>query len=362
MPNNVNLGNRGLNVSLSSDLGATLDGNINLPFDIGQASVSGQVTDQGLTLSGMLSAGSELKLATGLNLPTRELELTVSTDPARMLELKGETQMPHFGFHRMTGIVNSDHFFFDGEIDRTLTFGSLEVPIGNGKLTIDSQTGLFLDANIQLPHLGSADMQGEITNQHILFKGAVNRDLPFDGLTLNMSEGDIFLNSQGAELNGTLTLPSNLKTARVSGAINESGMSLTGSMATTLRFHSVNFPISNSTVTASTSNGVSAVFNMNLFRFNPRLSGSISQSGSFNFTGSNNFNRSINAAGQSATFSGSINTSVSNSGIHLTGSGSVSYTGVLGNTITLASGPISFNPDWANRTIEACISSYCVNI
>jgi len=362
LPNDVVLGNREMLVSVSSNSGATLEGQIILPFSMGEAAVSGQVSDEGLTMSGMMSTGSQLALDTGLNLPTRDFEMTVSTDPVRILELHGETQMPFIGYNRMTGIINRDHFLFDGEIDRTLSFGTLSVPISNGKLTIDSREGLFLDGNIDLPHLGSAELSGEISDEQIMFKGAVNRNLSFSGVSLEMANGDILLNNDGARLSGTLDLPSGLRTADVSGSITESGMNLSGNMRSSVRFHNVDFPISSSTVTASTNSGVTADFRMNLFRYTQRLRGSISPSGNFELTGSRNFSRSINAAGQSATFNGSINTRLRNSGVHLSGSGSISYTGLLGNTIEIASGPISFNPNWSSGTIEACISGYCVDI
>jgi hypothetical protein len=127
LPNNVTLGNRELFMSVSSDSGATVYGQVILPFSIGEARVNGQVSNTGLTMSGQVSAGSALALATGLNLPTRDLELTVSTDPDRILELRGDAQMPFIGHNHMTGIINKDQYFFDGEIDRTLTFGSLSV-------------------------------------------------------------------------------------------------------------------------------------------------------------------------------------------------------------------------------------------
>jgi hypothetical protein len=349
LPNNVTLGNRELFMSVSSDSGATVYGQVILPFSIGEARVNGQVSNTGLTMSGQVSAGSALALATGLNLPTRDLELTVSTDPDRILELRGDVQMPFIGHNHMTGIINKDQYFFDGEIDRTLTFGSLSVPIGNGKLTIDSNTGLFLDGNIQLPHLGSAEMEGEITNEQIRFSNAVNRTIPFSGVSLPVSNGTVILNNDGARLNGTLTLPANLRTASVSGSITQSSMSLSGSMSSSLTFHGVNFPVSNSSVTASTSTGVSAAFRIRLFsnwRFN--VSGNITQNG-YVFNGSNSFNRSI----ANGSMSGTVTARLTANGITMTGTGKV--VGLLGNE--LWSGSLSIHPNWSNGTVEVCASN-----
>jgi hypothetical protein len=353
--NDVTLGNRELLMSVSSDSGATVYGQVILPFSIGEARVNGQVSDQGLTMSGMLSTGSQLALNTGLNLPTRDFEMTVSTDPNRILELHGETQMPFFGYNKVTGVIEKDYFLFDGEIDRTVSFGNLNVPIGNGKLTIDSKQGLFLNGNIQLPHLGSAEMEGEITNQQIRFSNAVNRNLLFSGTQLLLSNGTVVLNSQGATLQGTIDLPANLRTANVSGSITENSMNLSGNMNNSLSFHGRNFAVSNSTVTARTGSGVSANFRIQLLsNFNVNVSGNISQNG-YSFTGTNNFSQSL--AGGS--LSGTITTRLTQNGITLTGTGKV--VGLLGNE--LWSGSLDIQPNWSNGTIRVCASTYgCFNI
>lgn len=364
LPNDVVLGNRELVLDISSDSGATVSGQVILPFSIGQAEVTGQVITEGLTLKGMVSTGSELALATGLNLLTRDLELSVSTNPDSLLTLHGETNVPFIGYQQMSGIINKNQFFFDGEIDRTLSIGNLEVPISNGMLTLDSNKGAFLDGNIQLPHLGSAEMTGEITEQQIHFDGAVNRTLPFSGVDLFMSNGSVTLNNQGASLNGALELPANLRTANVSGSITQSAMTLTGSLGSALTFQGYDFAISNSSVTVSTNSGVTASFDIELNnRLKTGVSGSISQSG-YTFTGSSGFNRSVNWSGFSATLSGSIITKLTQNGITLTGTGKVTYTGALGNTHEPWSGSLSIQPNWSNRSIRVCVpgTSVCANI
>jgi|GEM_PF-1952151 len=361
LPNDVTLGNRELFMSVSSDSGATVYGQIILPFSIGEASVNGQVSDEGLTMSGMVSQGSELALSTGLNLPTRDLELTVSTDPDRILELHGETQVPYVGYNQMTGIINQDQFLFEGEIDRTLTFGSLDIPVSNGSLLIDSESGVFMDASYEIPFLASRTVEGEITNEHVYLGGAVNEDLTFNSVELPMSNGNITLNDDGAFLEGTLTLPYNLRTSNVNGSITSSKMRLTGSMASALTFHGVNFPITNSTVTASTSSGVSAAFSIRLNeRLNSKVTGNITGSG-YSFTGTNGYKRSITWLGAQAEISGTIRTTLTQNGISLTGTGRV--VGALGNE--LWSGNVSVTPNWSNKTIRVCTTGSveaCVNI
>ena len=355
LSNGVVLGNRNMALSLSSDSGALVDGSITLPFSIGEASIQGQVSSDGLSMTGMLSAGSQLALDAGLNLPTRDFELTVSTDPNRILELHGETQMPFLGYNRMTGLIHKDHFFFDGEVDRTISFGNLDVPIGNGKLMIDSKQGLFLNGNIELPHLGSAEMAGEITNQQIRFSHVVNRTLPFSGVSLQMSNGTVILNNQGASLNGSLDLPANLRTASVSGSITQHSMDLKGSMSSSLTFQGVNFSVSNSEVTANTNSGVRAAFRIRLVsNLSVNVSGNISQNG-YSFTGSNSFSRSL----ASGTLSGTISTRLTHNGITLTGTGRV--VGLLGNE--LWNGSLDIRPNWSNGKIEVCTANFgCVDI
>jgi hypothetical protein len=364
LPNDVVLTNRELQMSVSSDSGATVYGQIILPFSIGEARVNGQVSTDGLTMSGMVSQGSQLALTTGLNLPTRDLELTVSTDPDRILELYGETQIPFVGYNQVTGIINQNQYLFEGVVDRTLTFGSVEVPISNGSLLVDSQTGVFLDASYEIPFLASRSVEGEITSEQVYLAGAVNEDLSFNAVELPMSSGDITLNNNGAFINGTLSLPYNLRTSNVSGSITSSEMRVTGSMASALTFYGVNFPVTNSTLTASTTNGVTAAFSIRLNdRLNAQVTGSISQNG-YSFTGSNNFVRGATYLGVSATVSGSILTRLTQNGIALTANGSLTYTGALGNTITVHSGNLTVQTDWQSRSVSVCVpgTNVCVSI
>jgi hypothetical protein len=361
LPNDVILGNRELFMSVSSDSGATVYGQIILPFSIGEARVNGRVSDKGLMMSGMVSHGSQLALTTGLNLPTRDLELTVSTDPDRILELNGETQIPFVGYNQMTGIINQDQFLFEGEIDRTLSFGSLQVPVANGNLLIDSDSGIFLDATYEIPFFTSRRMEGEISADRIYIAGAVNEDLTFNGVELPMANGNMTLNNSGASLNGTLSLPYNLRTAEVSGSITQSSINLTGKMGSALTFYGVNFPITNTSVTANTNSGVAAAFRIRLNNnLNASVAGKISGSG-YSFTGTNNYVRSITWLGAQAEIRGTLRTTLTQSGISMTGTGRV--TGLLGNE--LWSGTVSVTPNWSNKTIRVCTTgtvTACVNI
>lgn len=354
LPNDAVLGNRDLLIDISSDSGATVSGRTNLPFNIGESEVNGQVVTDGITMSGRVSAGSELALDTGMNLPTRELEMSVSTNPDSILTLYGETEVPFIGYNEMTGMINRDQYQFDGEVDRTLSFGNLDVPVSNGQLTVDSKEGVFLDGSISIPNLSSAEMTGEISEEQVFFESAVNRDILFGSTSLYMAEGNIKLNDSGGELNGTLELPANLKTAQVSGAINPDAMSLTGSLSNTLSYHGQNFTVSNSTLTANSASGVTAAYTILLNNsLKPEMSGSISENG-YRFTGSNGFNRDVGWdipvwGSVTASLSGTITTVITENGIELSGSGRVTYDGT-----EYWSGTLSIHPNWSTRSIEVC--------
>jgi hypothetical protein len=279
--------------------------------------------------------------------------------------LHGDTQMPFLGYNRMTGLIHKDHFFFDGEIDRTISFGNLDVPIGNGRLTIDSKQGLFLNGNIQLPHLGSAEMEGEITNQQIRFSNAVNRNLSFSGTQIPMSNGSVVLNSDGARLEGTLDLPANLRTADVSGSITENSMNLSGTMASSIPFAGRNLAVSNSTISARTGSGVTADFNLRIISgLTVNMKGTISQNG-FSFSGSRSVTRSVNwelpwpAGTVSADLRIRTNTTFTQNGMNMTATGTVTYGGV-----ELWSGNLNLSPNWSSGTIQVCIpgTGICRNI
>ncbi len=267
---------------------------------------------------------------------------------------------------QIEGKVNKNgydlHTGYEGVI--TLPTTELELFSEQMNITISSDSGVTLNGKVTLPLVNiETSVQGRYTQADgLALRGNDNiGSISFDGVVLSTNNSAVTIDD-GIFVSGIFMLPGGLKTADMEGSITSDEMRLTGKMGTNVTLDGHTFQISNSSISASTKTGVNASFDINLYQFTSTVSGPIEPGGTFELIGSNGFRRGINFAGQSATLEGTITVHVTHTGINLSGSGTVTYTGALGNTHELYSGPLSFNPNWSARTIEVCASDYCTNI
>lgn len=245
-----------------------------------------------------------------------------------------------------------------------MTFpGTGMTPLANGYFKINN-TGIRFYGETDAPFIDRQQkITGILNKDHFHFTGSVNRTISFNGVNLFANNGQITLdNVQGVTLTAGYQLPAGLETAQMSGSVASTGLSMKGTMSTGVTLGGHTFPISNSTITASTSNGVSAQFTIDLYRFSAPLKGPIYPDNTYKFTGTHTIQVPITYAGQSATLKGTIDIAAVPSGVNLTGTGNVTYTGLLGNTTTLYNGTLKVNPNWNTKTIQVCAGNYCTKL
>ena len=293
LPNNITLAHRNLMVKVSSELdkGLYLEGSIGLPLGVTEANVLASINLEKALFEGAFSQG--LDLGYGFELPSRDMTFKTSTDPSEGISYLGEMEVPHIGYNKIAGIYNTTEFSFTGEVDRTIDFNGVNLPIANGHLS---------------------------------------------------------MNSDGISLGGSYSLPFGLKTAQMNGSITREEITQSGSMSTGISIAGTTFNFSNSYIRASSLTGVKLGGNINLKVFTTKVDGEILPGGNFRLTGAHTYNSKFLVT--------KINVVVTQAGINLSGTGTI-Y-GVLGNK--LASGKITFKPNWAAGTISACINGFCVDL
>jgi hypothetical protein len=231
-------------------------------------------------------------------------------------------------------------------------------------VSISSDSGIVTSGVITLPmNIAEVSISGQVTSvDGLTASGSINSNsVSFKGVELPIINTTVTIDD-GIFLSGAFTLPGGLKTANMQGSITSAEMKLVGELGTNVTLSGHTFQISNPSITASTVTGVDLSFNIDLYQFTSDVGGPINPNQTFELVGSRGFSRGINFAGQSATLAGTIVVHVTHTGINLTGSGRVTYTGLLGNTHELYSGPLSINPNWSAHTIEVCASGHCINI
>jgi hypothetical protein len=268
----------------------------------------------------------------------------------------------------LTGKFTQDGFRLSSTSDKNITLPNGVVLISNSlDISIGSIDGILVDGNIGLPFgSGSADVTGKVTMEGLYLNGSLNSSLTFNGVTLPIADGHLTITPGKASLDGKFTLPTGLGQAQMEGGATSTQIQLDGYLGSNVTLDGNTFFISNSSITASTKTGVALGFYIDLGPITTNVNGKINPNGTFLLTGSNNFTRSINFAGQASSLTGKMNVRITNPGIDLSGTGTVSYTvtGPFGGIITkeLYSGPLVFRPNWAAGTIEVCAGGYCTSI
>ncbi len=291
LPNGIRLTSKNTYLKISSKDGLNMEGSTELPLGVVSAEFKAAFTNEEVSFEGEFSEG--LDLGYGYDLPSRSMTFMTSTDPDKGISYAGEMDVPHIGYNKVTGAYNISDFSFSGEVDRTIDFAGVNLPISNGQLS---------------------------------------------------------LNNTGMELNGKFSLPYGLKTAQMAGSITKEEIKMSGTMASSIKIAGVNFAFSNSFINASSISGVKMGGRINLKQFSTNVTGAINPNGTFRMTGSYTH--------KSKFLVTKINVVVTQSAVSLSGTGTI-Y-GAFGNK--LASGKVTFQPNWAAGTVKACINGYCVNL
>jgi hypothetical protein len=294
----------------------------------------------------------DIFLPNGINIKSTNLKVRVSN--VKGLYLEGDIELP-FGVTKayVLAILNSQKILFEGSFTQEMDLGygfSLPSKDMYFKFSNDPAEGISYNGTMTIPHVGDNHVDGLVNQTTFEFNGTMDRTLSFKNVQLPIANGNLKLNPQAIALQGMVTLPFGLKKAQLSGTITDQVMVMKGTMASSIDVGGYAFNFGNSYIEANTLTGVKFGGYMNLKVFTVKVDGTINPGGSFVLKGAYVHNGQFIKA--------NINVTVTQNGVALTGTGTV-Y-GLLGNE--LASGNITFHPNWANGTLEACINGYCVNL
>jgi hypothetical protein len=218
LPNGITIASRELDVSISSVEGLTLEGDVEMPFGLGETHVTGQLSKDGLSLSGSLKAGASIPVGNGLLLPTAEMAFSTSTNPNEGIYFEGKLELPHgIGFVDVEGTLTKDGFSFTGITNRAIDFAGVNLLSKSGKLTISSTNGIYFESAFGFgAGFGDQSLKGFITAQEIKLTGSFTRGLPIAGHTFTFTNGNIVASTlTGVVIAGNINLY--VFTANVSG-------------------------------------------------------------------------------------------------------------------------------------------------
>jgi len=335
--------------------GIQMEGNLSLPthgifnFD---RKFKGMIGPSGFELESEYS--HDITLPNQITLGHRDLKVKVSSDISKGLYIEGSVGLP-LGITEadVLASINTEKTIFEGSFSQGLDLGyGFDLPSRDMtfKTSTDPDEGISYRGESEVPHIGYNKVEGTYNTSEFSFSGEVNREIDFKGVKLPLANGQLSMSSNGISIGGVYTLPYGLKTAKMNGSITKEEIKQSGSMASGITIAGTTFTFSNSYINSSTLSGVNLGGKINLKRFSTSVSGSINPNNTFRLTGSYNYNSKFLVT--------KINVVVTQSGVSLSGTGTI-Y-GVLGNK--LASGNITFKPNWAAGTIEACINGYCINL
>ncbi|MBN2348001.1 MAG: hypothetical protein JXJ22_04140 [Bacteroidales bacterium] len=251
--------------------------------------------DYGLELHSLVT--SNILLPNGLELYNNRLEATISTTNG--IKLKGNVDLP-FGITQaeVTGELSPEGLSLEGSIENNIFLpDGTEIDIAemNLKLSTKPEEGISLHGYINAPAgIGRVEVEGRINKDEFYLHGYFDSGIDFNGVILYTSNGEIEIsNTQGIKISGGFTLPSGLGYADMAGKITPTEIKLSGQLGSKIDIGGYKFTFTNSSITASNITGVQVSGLIDLYVFKSTVSGSINPDYSFNLTGSTNLNLSV---------------------------------------------------------------------
>ncbi|MBC8770511.1 hypothetical protein H4O18_21130 [Arenibacter sp. BSSL-BM3] len=311
--------------------------------------VTGSISpEDGLELTTLMDR--EIALSNGFVLQNTHLETSISTTNG--IKLQGFVNLP-FGIVdadtqgelgpdgiSMTGSFSSDITLPDGT--KIGTYGAgLEFGIST-----NPEDGISLSGFIDAPAgIGSVEVVGYMKSGELYLHGNFDGNVDFKGVNLYTANGEITISSaDGFKISGAFDLP--ITSAELSGFITNEGIEMVGGVTRGLTVAGNEFTLSNSLVSASSATGVQIAGNMNLYFVQTNVSGSINPDNSFSLSGTVKKNL--------GPWDSTINTTVTQSGVSLSGSGCLDVP-IIGRQCQ----SLSFQPNWAAKTVRVCRGAIC---
>ena len=208
--NNIKFVNSHLNIKASSDSGLTFNGDVTLPYGLGNANIKGKFTNRKVSFAGELRAGTPLQLPNGLRLPTAGMKF--SFDESNGFTLEGKVNVPHIGKVSVKGELSNGDFLLEGKLSSgNISFNNVRLPYASGTLTVSSKNGVNLTANVNVKPFGYFVMKGSIiSSSEYYLKGSGDISLPVGGYNYNIASCNISAGSYkdfaGVSIDGKIDL------------------------------------------------------------------------------------------------------------------------------------------------------------
>lgn len=276
-----------LEIEISNN-GVSMTGSIEMPYDIGNVAVEGKINLDGTILlkgsfSSSINFGNGLAYEAALDLELSNLGIS----------LYGKINLPfNIGDVEVVGGISADEIFLSGTANASIGIPTDVYVKSSLRIQISSNTGVLIEGNVDLPvGIGSVNIIGEISSSGLLLTGEIgsginikvgNIDIQTStsmSLTISSNSGVIFT--------GDVMLPMNLGYANVSASIIPGdAISFTGKLGSHINIAGYPAFGADMNVAASTARGIRLYGNM---KFpgglgNIYVSGNVTNS-SYRFTG-----------------------------------------------------------------------------
>jgi hypothetical protein len=234
-----------------------LSGSMGLPFGIGEVEITGDLHRNGTFLLKGL-ASSHVNIGAGMEYQA-DLNIEVSE---KGIAFTGNMDLPYgIGNVEVGGGISLDEFHCSGTIQSAIPF-----PVGvsvnsNLELGISSNSGINLAGSIHLPAgIGAVEVSGNMDAQELLLTGSIR-----SGLSVNLSNVDLSTktsmsltasSNSGIIFTGSLGLPFGFGNASVSAKVVSSGVSMTGSLGSTVSISGYPLFNANMSMSASSTGGL----------------------------------------------------------------------------------------------------------
>jgi len=215
--------------------GAHLSLEVNLPFGIGNTLMSGQINEDGTF---ELRGKREVDIDFGNNARIKTLLDVKITQEGVFLD--GEVNVPAVGMVKVHGQITQNGLIMQGNQLMDIDFGNGFVVSSQMDIELNTNTGVFLQGNLNLPHgVGSFSVTGEVSSNGIAFTGRQNTHLPFAPGAAFRSELSLraaTFNNPGIFLSGQVDLPGNISGIAIEGQISAQGIYMSGEHYVDLNF------------------------------------------------------------------------------------------------------------------------------
>jgi hypothetical protein len=330
-----------------------LSGTLTLPYNIGNVNVTGTVSRDGtFVLTGTTNCNVDLGSGLVYN-ANLDVEIT-----EKGVKFKGAMTLPYgVGDVQVTGGLLIDEIYFGGTLKSAIPFPVNASVNSDLNVEISSKTGVKLNGSLSLPGgIGKVAVSGAINTTGLLLTGSISSGISvsFGNVSVRTS-GNISVTASsntGVILRGAVSLPQSLGNASATIRVTGSGLSMTGDLGSSINIAGAKLFNADMSVSASTNGGMWLSGQMQFpGRFGwLSVSGSVTDS-SFSLSGdAGSFSLDFGIIGLSSKFSVSV---TSWGGVKFSGSGKGSVgVGELSVSYTVG---IDVSVDWSDNSVELCI-------